>query len=495
MRPSADRVREAAAVRPSPRQIAWQEREFYGFLHVGMNTMTDREWGTGAEDPAWFDPRELYAGQWMAALRAAGMRGVVLTAKHHDGFCLWPSRFSRHTVAASPWRGGRGDLVREVADAAAEHGLAFGVYLSPWDRSAPTYGQGRAYDDVFVGQLTELLSGYGSVAEVWFDGACGEGPNGRRQVYDWERYYAVVRRLQPDAVIAVCGPDVRWCGNEAGHTRADEWSVVPGSLRDAVRVQERSQQSEGSGFARLVRSDDEDLGSRSALAQTEEPLVWYPAEVNTSIRPGWYHHPAEDDQVRSADELFAIYRRSVGGNATLLLNVPPDRRGLVAEPDMAVLRELGQRIRGLRGRDVARQATLAWSSGSVDPAVLLDLSLRSGAWRPDPRDAQPSVTLRWPAPVTVDGVVLRELVTEGQVVEEVAVTGVTPGGERRVLGRFGTVGYQRIVDLDPVTVTSLSVTVTRSRGPVALCGLAVLGAQPAIPLSKGFAEAESSRSW
>jgi alpha-L-fucosidase len=346
-----------AAIRPSARQLAWQRLEFYGFLHFGMNTMTGREWGEGHDDPALFDPAHLDADQWVTALKSAGMTGVILTAKHHDGFCLWPSDVTSYTVAASPWRGGRGDLVAEVAGAARRHGLRFGVYLSPWDRTEVSYGTGAGYDDFYCAQLTELLTRYGPVFSVWLDGANGEGPNGKTQTYDWERYYEVVRRLQPDAVISVCGPDVRWCGNEAGETRPDEWSVVPHELLDAERTADRSQKADDGTFARLVRSDDHDLGSRTALAGRSD-LVWYPAEVNTSIRPGWFHHPAEDDAVRSPDELFAIYLRSVGGNSTFLLNVPPNRDGLISPPDLTTLAELGHRITDFRSRRLpATQAT------------------------------------------------------------------------------------------------------------------------------------------
>lgn len=464
-----ERLAEASAVVPTDRQLAWQRRELYAFVHFGMNTMTDREWGAGHEDPALFDPPDVDADQWVRAFVAAGMRGVVLTAKHHDGFCLWPSRHSGHTVASSPWRGGRGDLVREVADACARAGLGFGIYLSPWDRTEPTYGSGAAYDDVFVGQLTELLTGYGPVFCVWLDGANGEGPDGRTQRYDWDRYYEVVRRLQPDAVLSVCGPDVRWCGNEAGHTRADEWSVVPASLRDAERVASRSQRADDPSFARLVRSDEEDLGSRAALAATDEELVWYPAEVNTSIRPGWFHHPGEDGRVRSAAELFRIYRRSVGGNSTFLLNVPPDRSGRLTAPDVAALRGLGALVAELAERDVAPAAHVAYSSAPVDGPLG-----HAAVWTPGEADRSPAVRLGWDEPRTVDGVVLAEDVAHGQQLEEVVVRAERADGRTEVVARARSVGYRRILDLAPVEVTALTVELAAHRGPVRLAELAVL---------------------
>lgn len=460
------RIAEAAAVRPTARQLGWQQREFYGFIHFGMNTMTDQEWGTGHEDPAVFDPEDVDAAQWVAVAESAGMRGLILTCKHHDGFALWPSEQSTHTVAASPWRGGGGDLVQEVADACAQAGLAFGVYLSPWDRTEATYGSGTAYDDFFVAQLTELLTDYGPIFSVWLDGANGEGADGRTQYYDWDRYYEVVRRLQPDAVISVCGPDVRWCGNEAGHTRADEWSVVPASLRDAERIASRSQQADDGEFSRLVRSDEDDLGSREAIAAVSDELVWYPAEVNTSIRPGWFHHAAEDTLVRTPEELFEIYRRSVGGNSTFLLNIPPDRRGRISEPDLRVLAALGSFIRELTGRDLAKSASWQASSGDVDSDL--------GAWTPSEDDPSPSLRIRWDESVTIDGVVLAEDIALGQRIDEVVITALTASDEPRTLARLHSVGYRRIVDVPAQPIIELTVEITAARGPIVLSGLAAL---------------------
>ncbi|MBT0768629.1 alpha-L-fucosidase [Kineosporia sp. J2-2] len=438
--------RRLAGIRPSARQLAWQQLEFYGFVHFGVTTMTDHEWGLGHEDPALFDPPEVDADQWVRALARAGMRAVILTAKHHDGFCLWPSAVTRHSVASSPWRNGRGDLVREVSEAAARHGLKFGVYLSPWDRTEPTYGSGKDYDDFYLAQLTELLTGYGPVFCVWLDGANGEGPNGRRQTYDWDRYYARVRELQPEAVISVCGPDVRWCGNEAGHTRPDEWSVVPRVLQDAERVSARSQQADDGTFARRVRSDEDDLGSREALAAYPDDLVWYPAEVNTSIRPGWFHHPAENGQVRSVDELFGIYLSSVGGNATFLLNVPPARDGRIHPNDVATLESLGRRIDDFHSRSVPV------ARSDENDFIVLDL----GEHR------------------EVEAVVLGEDITQGQRVERVLVEG-RRGGEWIVLGETGAVGYRRIVTFAAVTVDRVRITVTEARDTPVLSQTSVIG--------------------
>ncbi|EAQ00457.1 hypothetical protein JNB_09799 [Janibacter sp. HTCC2649] len=442
-----------AHVVPSARQLAWQELEFYGFLHFGMNTMTDREWGDGTESPALFAPETVDADDWVALCAEAGMSAVILTCKHHDGFALWPTRHSDHSVRSSPWRSGSGDLVREVAQACARAGLKFGIYLSPWDRAEKTYGEGTAYDDFYVAQLTELLTGYGPIFCVWLDGANGEGPSGRRQEYDWDRYHRVVRALQPEAVISVCGPDVRWCGNEAGHTRPDEWSVVPWELRSAELTASLSQQADDGAFSRAVRSADEDLGSREALEGYPGEPVWYPAEVNTSIRPGWFHHDHEDAEVRSAHELFEIYRRSVGGNATLLLNVPPRRDGTIAAEDAVALRGLGALIREWEASDIAGEAETTFSANSVGPCV----------------------TLRWPAEREVRAVVLKEDIRLGQRIEGVEIHRVD-GDERVLLATAGSVGYQRFIEFPPTRAQQIEVTITSSRATPMLAGVGVVQA-------------------
>ena len=347
---------ELIKIVPSKRQLKYQETEFYAFFHFGMNTYTNREWGDGTEDPGIFNPQEFDAGQWVSAVKAAGMKGVILTCKHHDGFCLWPTKYTQHSVASSPWKDGAGDVVREVSDACRRYGLKFGIYLSPWDRNQPCYGSGKEYDDYYIAQLTELLTGYGEIFSVWLDGACGEGPNGKKQVYDWERYYACVRKYQPDACICVCGPDIRWCGNEAGDVRKSEWSVVPARSALAESVQDCRQQSDDEEFRqRKITSDMEDLGSRAVL-EGEHALIWYPAEVNTSIRPGWFYHSEEDDQVKSLEELVHIYLGSVGGNATFLLNIPPMPNGLLHENDVERLKELGEWQKGSFSRNLLEES-------------------------------------------------------------------------------------------------------------------------------------------
>ena len=320
-----ERADMAGRVVPTEEQYAWQQLELTAFIHFGINTFTDSEWGNGNENPEWFNPTELDCEQWVTTLKRGGFKMVILTAKHHDGFCLWPTATTEHSVAASPWRDGHGDVVRELSDACHKHGLKFGVYLSPWDRNAECYGDSPAYNQLFIAQLTELLTNYGRVDEVWFDGACGEGPNGKRQVYDWPNILATIERLQPNAVTAIMGDDVRWVGNEGGRGRVTEWSATPYT---PLSYSNGPAANAALGLEEMSR----DLGSRELLARAEG-VYWYPSEVDVSIRPGWFYHTWQDDEVRSVANLVDIYFSSVGRNSVLLLNIPPDRRGLIHEID------------------------------------------------------------------------------------------------------------------------------------------------------------------
>ena len=316
--------KRAVSARPSPRQLAWQRLGLTMFVHFSVNTFTDREWGEGTEPESVFAPSALDPRQWARVAAECGFKLLILTCKHHDGFCLWPSKFTSHTVAALP--GGR-DVVGETAAACREYGIGFGVYLSPWDRHEKSYGDSPRYNRFFLNQLGELLSNYGKISSVWFDGACAEGADGRHQEYDWEAYYALIRKLQPEAVISGCAPDVRWCGNEAGKRRRAEWSVV--NL-------DRSWHDFNQQCCVL-----EDLGSLEQLGECENP-VWYPSEVDTSIRPGWFYH--ENEEPHSIERLMKTYIHSCGGNTSFNLNIPPMPNGRFDERDVARLRELGEAL-------------------------------------------------------------------------------------------------------------------------------------------------------
>ena len=340
---------EAYGPVPTEAQLKWQELERYAFIHFSMNTFTDMEWGYGDKDPQLFNPSELDCRQWCRLFKEAGMKGVILTAKHHDGFCLWPSAYTDYSVKQSPWRNGNGDLVRELADACKEYGLKLGIYLSPWDMHDERYGT-DAYNDYFCNQLTELLTNYGEIFEVWFDGA--KGSNAKKFEYDWQRYYDLIRKLQPKANIAICGPDIRWVGNEGGKSRKSEYSVVPCALREADRIMALSQQDENQASSlQKYNQMDEDLGSRKILEKNAY-ICWFPAEVDVSIRKGWFFHEKDNRNSKSAKKLFKIYLNSVGNNCTLLLNIPPTPQGEIHKKDAKNLKKLGSMIKNITANPI-----------------------------------------------------------------------------------------------------------------------------------------------
>ncbi|MCH5330156.1 MAG: alpha-L-fucosidase [Alistipes sp.] len=431
-----EKVAMAAHLVPSERQLAWQRSELTAFLHFGINTFTDREWGNGREDPAMFNPEGLDAAQWVRTLKECGFTMVILTAKHHDGFCLWPTATTSHSVASSPWRGGRGDVVAEVAHACADAGMKFGVYLSPWDRNAECYGDSPRYNEFFVAQLTELLTGYGPIAEVWFDGACGEGPNGKQQVYDWDAYLAVIRRLQPEAVSAVKGEDVRWVGNEGGMGRETEWSATVITPSIYARAEENNRLNG-------VEPKSPDLGSRERLVTARE-LFWFPSEVDVSIRPGWFWHERENAEVKSLERLADIYFSSVGRNSVLLLNIPPDTDGLLNEADVRRLREFA----------AWREVTFA--DNRVKRGDCLH-RLKAGE----------SVEYRLKSGSVIDVVMLCEHIERGQRIERFTVEALTSEGWREV-AHGTTVGNKRLLRIEPVEARALRVRIDECRAEALL---------------------------
>jgi alpha-L-fucosidase len=414
--------RLAARPTPTAAQLAWQRDELAMFLHFGVNTFTDREWGDGGEDPAVFAPSRLDAWQWARAAREAGFRAMVLTAKHHDGFCLWPTATTRHSVASSPWRGGQGDVVRDFVDACRAEGLGAGLYLSPWDRNAPVYGDSPRYNDFYIDQLTELLTRYGPIGEVWFDGANGEGPNGRRQVYDWPRIWRAVRRLQPEAVIfSDAGPDVRWIGNERGVAGETNWSTVD---PDVVPVPGAT----GPRVMDMLQHGD------------PEGTVWRPGETDVSIRPGWFYHPAEDAEVRTVDDLVGLYFTSVGRNSKLLLNVPPTREGLLHDVDVARITGMHRALGATFATDLAAGARTRWRESGPDTAVA-------------------EVELARPSRISI--VDLREDITAGQRVADYRVEAETSGGWR-TLSEGTTIGYRKLDRVEPTLASRVRISILHS---------------------------------
>ena len=436
-----DFLKRITSLVPSDRQISVQKMEFYAFIHYGINAFTNREWGDGTEDIQIFNPKKLNTDQWCESIKKAGMKGVIMTAKHHDGFCLWDTAYSAYSVMHSPY--GQ-DIVAKLAESCKKYDIKLGIYLSPWDRNHQEYGTDR-YNDYFCNQLTELLTNYGEIFSVWFDGACGEGPNGKKQSYDWERYYALIRKLQPNAGISVCGPDIRWCGNEAGRCRTSEWSVVPAYLADNEKIQNESQQEDDPSFRARLTTESEELGSREILAASED-LIWYPAEVNTSIRPGWFYHESEDEQVRTLDELTSIYLQSVGGNAMFLLNLPPHPDGYLHENDVKRLAEIGHWIETSFSNNLLKYATYEASSEYGEHEVT-NIKVEGAYWQSKEEDISPWLIADAGKPITPKYLVLQEEITKGQRIESFKLS-YFDDSQWKIACLGTVVGYKRICLLD-----------------------------------------------
>ncbi len=413
------KIEMASRVVPNDRQKAWQDRELTAFLHFGINTFTGREWGDGKESPALFTPDALDTDQWVKTLSDAGFKMVILTAKHHDGFCLWPTATTDHSVASSPWRDGTGDVVGDLRKSCDKYGMKLGIYLSPWDRNASCYGDSPRYNDMFVEQLTELLTNYGTIDEVWFDGACGEGPNGKRQEYDWLRFRDTMKRLQPNAVLAITGDDVRWVGNEGGVGRETEWSVTP--LVPSIYAY-----SDSINEALQITAMSKNIGSREVIEKADK-LYWWPSEVDVSIRPGWFYSSSQEPH--SLRRLADIYLQSVGRNSVLLLNIPPDTRGRINEKDVKRLQEFR-----------------AWIDENFTTNLIDSL------------------------PAVINTVVLSEDINQGQRVEQFEVEAYVDTVWTQVT-QGTTIGKKRILTFDPVKADSLRLKVNSWRGKEYYAGI------------------------
>lgn len=420
---------------PSPAQIKWQEMEMNMFCHFGPNTFTGEEWGNGMEREDLFNPTQLDCNQWVAVAKAAGMKGIIITAKHHDGFCLWPSKESNHTVRESSWRNGQGDVLRELSEACKKGGLKFGVYVSPWDRNAPTYGTPE-YNDVFVRTLQEVHSQYGDVFEQWFDGACGEGPNGKKQVYDFYRFNRAVLDIHPNSVIfSDVGPGCRWMGNESGVMGRTSWSMMN------IWNPEGAPYEPGTG----VPSQE--------ILNTGEPFgkTWVPAETDVSIRPGWFYRDSEHP--KSLQQLLSIYYTSVGRNSLLLLNVPPDKRGLIAEEDSIRLVEFRAALDSIFLNDLSRWARIRTSTGRSFNINRWKKGEKTSLLLPVPPQNQPiRITIRLQKPTSFNRLMLQEDISRGQLVSHCNVW-VKSKGEKNFhpVAEATTIGYKRILLIDQQT--------------------------------------------
>lgn len=432
-------IAKAAHVVPSESQFRWQQLELTAFFHFGINTFTDKEWGDGTENPQLFNPTNLDVEQWIQAVKAAGFKQVILTAKHHDGFCLWPTQTTKHSVVSSPWENGKGDVVRLVADACRKYDIGFGIYLSPWDRNASCYGT-DAYNDFFITQLTELLTQYGTIDEVWFDGANGEGPNGKKQEYDFMRWYAEIRKLQPQAVIAIMGPDVRWVGTETGMGRFTEWSVVPTDNMDLGTIASSSQNN----VIFKPKGDlmGEVLGSREQIYNAKS-LVWYPAETDVSIRPGWFYHAGEDSKVKTPEQLMEIYFTSVGMNSVLLLNIPPNKEGLISDADLQSLEGFAALRNNTFKQNIARQAHISCSNGG--PVSALTDNVYDTFFTTDSQDTTCTIKFQFEQEVSINVLSIQENIKIGQRIESFELQYLTDKGAWVTATTGTTVGYKRLL--------------------------------------------------
>ena len=448
---------------PNEHQLAWQKLEYYAFIHFNMNTFTNKEWGYGDENPSQFKPTELDTRQWARVVKESGMKGIIITAKHHDGFCLWPSKYTDHSVKNSPWREGKGDLIRELSDACKEYGLKFGVYLSPWDRNHADYGTVE-YITYFRNQLKELLTQYGDVFEVWFDGANGGdgyygGANEDRRVdkktyYGWPKTIELVRNLQPKAVIfSDAGPDIRWVGNEKGYANETTWSPI---YRDSVYA----------GMPDFQRF----------AAGQENGTHWVPTETDVSIRPGWYYHPEQDNQVKPLSKLVDIYYNSVGLNSSLLLNLPVDTRGLVHENEVANLKALAAFLKKTFTVNLAHGQKLKTSTSTKGyPAEsLIDMDLKS-YWISQANDMKPTIELLLEAPLKANTFMIQEYLPMGQRIKSFTLEILRDGTWVKEY-EGTTIGNKRLVRFDTQIIDGLRFTINETKAQVVLSNLGLFNA-------------------
>lgn len=438
---------------PHERQIAWQELEYYGFVHFNMNTFSDREWGFGDEKPEQFNPSALDAKQWARVAKAAGMKGLIITAKHHDGFVLWPSAHTEHSVKNSPWGDGKGDLIKEFADACRAEGLKVGIYYSPWDRNHPDYGKPE-YVTYMRNQLTELLTNYGELFEIWFDGANGGtswygGANEERKVdkfsyYDWPTTIELVRKLQPNAMLfSDAGPDVRWVGNEHGFAYETTWSNL---MRDSV-------------YAGMP-----EFSEKWATGQ-ENGTHWVPAESDVSIRPGWYYHAYEDHKVKTLPELMEIYYKSIGQNSSLLINFPVDRRGLIHEKDEEAILRMADKIKEDFAVNLAKEASLTATANRGEGFGVENLSDGDfdTYWSTPDGQIQAAVEIDFGKSVSFNRLMIQEFVNLGQRVKAFTLEKEVDGIWEKITSGT-TIGFKRILRFPDTEAQKIRINFLEGKG-------------------------------
>ncbi|GHT22156.1 hypothetical protein FACS189430_03500 [Bacteroidia bacterium] len=448
---------------PDENQLAWHEREQYAFIHFTVNTFTDQEWGYGDENPAIFNPTEFDAEQWVTTVKNAGLKGLILTCKHHDGFCLWPSAYTEHSIKNSPFKDGKADIVKEVSDACRKHGIFFGIYLSPWDRNYAQYATPE-YLIYYRNQLTELLSNYGEVSEVWFDGANGGngyygGARENRHIdnktyYDWANTHAIVRKLAPHAVMfSDGGPDVRWCGNESGFAGETNWATMP----DTIYA--------GKPNVEAVLN-----------AGSENGNVWLPAEVDVSIRPGWFYHATEDARVRTPENLLKLYLQSVGRGSNLLLNLPPDRRGLIHENDVKALTEWKKLLDAAFATNLAACAKASSDQYRGSSKRYAAKNVTDGDketyWATDDNVTAGSIEIDLGKSQALNYVSIQEYIKLGQRVRNFDVE-VWKDNAWVKAATGTTIGYKRILPLNAIESSKIRINITDARACPLISNIAV----------------------
>lgn len=473
-----NKIEQYIKVLPSERQKAYQEMGFNVFIHYGINTFTDREWGDGKAPASLFNPSDQNTDQWAEAVKSCGAKGIILTCKHHDGFCLWPTDTTEYSVKNSPYKDGKGDVVREVSDSCKKYGLKFGIYLSPWDRNSEYYGTEK-YNDFYIKQLTELLTNYGEIFCVWLDGACGAHMDGKsKQEYDFDRIYETVRALQPGACISNCGPDIRWVGNEGGYARESEWNVVPKFQFSTQNIAAKSQQDEDGEKMQSADTVKEDIGSRQALAPYDE-FIWYPAEVNVSIRPGWFYHKREDKKIRSLSNLLRIYYTSLWGNSLFLLNIPPSKEGLLAEQDVRRLGELGEAVEKAFKYPVKISGVSADQEREGFSRENL-ISENEKAYSPAAGKENYAITLNFEKEAVIDKAALKEQCDFSQRVESFEIYAITDRGEIKIFS--GTViGFRKLALFEPVKARGVKIRITSCRGVPYIQNITLYEANGGVP--------------
>src|SRR5579863_2105474 len=436
---------------PNAKQLAWQDKPFYLFVHFGPNTFTDLEWGRGSEKEEVFNPLALDCRQWCRIAKAAGAIGIVITAKHHDGFCLWPSAYSKHTVAQSSWRNGQGDVLKELSAACREYGLSMGVYLSPWDRNHPAYGT-AAYNQVFMNMMEEVVRNYGPFFEFWWDGANGEGPNGKKMIYDWHGFETTIRRIAPNTMVfSDIGPDIRWVGNENGMAGSTNWNLL-----------------DTAGFSRGLGAPPNDTLKQGNINGKN----WIPAECDVSIRPGWFYHKKEDSLVKSPEKLFNIYLKSVGRGANLILNVPPDPRGLITPYDSAALMGFAKlRLKSFEYSLLNEQHQIQIFNGSRDQHATINT--KSIIFEPGENYKKQWLQIDFEDEQMVNCIMLNEKIQDGQQIKSFSIKLYDKNFEPLYNNTYTTIGHQRILSFPAKKIKYIEVHILDAKRSPAISGMEI----------------------